>query len=217
MQAALISSFGRTTLGPGIVKIGQAFDNQLVLHDPQAALHHAAIVPSPQGYVLIDLKSARGTFVNEQLVLASGGQLLKVGDVIRIGGMTWTYEVAGAASHAGAPAGAPSSPVLAMPPQGLRRPDLQPTQPDCPAVSPPVSWTPPLAPPQTFARAGPQGTQPAVPPASPLAFRYGSAPPSVPERTSCCCWSGQPRGGRPQRAAEGRHRDRRDDTHICRQ
>ena len=95
VEAALISSYGRTTLGLSNLTIGRAPDNQLVINDPQASSHHAQILPDGQGYLLTDIGSTNGTFVNEQRLFPHSPRLLISGDVIRIGNTAYTYEVSG--------------------------------------------------------------------------------------------------------------------------
>lgn len=95
VEAALISSYGRTTLGSSNLTIGRAPDNQLVISDPQASSHHAQILPDGQGYLLTDIGSTNGTFVNEQRLFPHAPRLLVSGDVIRIGNTNYTYEVSG--------------------------------------------------------------------------------------------------------------------------
>lgn len=54
----------------------------MVLPDPQVSARHATIQQTPQGYVLTDLGSKNGTFVNDrrvQQVLLRGGEHLRVG------------------------------------------------------------------------------------------------------------------------------------------
>src|SRR3984885_11880669 len=96
MEANLIGPGGqRTDLTSNVLTIGRAPDNQMVLQDQQASSHHAEIRPDTQGYLLVDLNSRNGTFVNEQRLMAQTPRLLISGDVIRIGETRFTYEIAG--------------------------------------------------------------------------------------------------------------------------
>jgi FHA domain/Domain of unknown function (DUF4878) len=96
MEAALNSPYGRTILGPAGMTIGRSPDNQLVVNDPQASSHHAQIYPDGQGYLLVDLGSTNGTFVNEQRLIAHSPRMLNAGDVLRIGNTSFSYEAIGA-------------------------------------------------------------------------------------------------------------------------
>jgi hypothetical protein len=92
-----------------------------VLQDPQASSHHAEIRPDAQGYLLVDLNSRNGTFVNEQRLMAQTPRLLISGDVVRIGATQLTYATGGddeATVRAGsAEYGNPAySPTVAVPP-----------------------------------------------------------------------------------------------------
>jgi len=95
MEAALNSPYGRTILGPASVTIGRSPDNQLVINDPQASSHHAQIYPDGQGYLLVDLGSTNGTFVNEQRLISHSPRMLNAGDVVRIGNTSFSYEAIG--------------------------------------------------------------------------------------------------------------------------
>ena len=92
MEAFLQGSFGQIVLGPGVVTIGRALDNRLVVNNPIASSHHAQIRPEGDGYRLNDLGSTNGTFVNEQPVNPHFPHLLRAGDRIRIADMTFLYE-----------------------------------------------------------------------------------------------------------------------------
>ena len=92
MEAYLQGSFGQIVLGPGVVTIGRALDNRLVVDNPIASSHHAQIRPEIDGYCLTDLGSTNGTFVNEQTVNPHVPYLLQAGDRIRIADMTFLYE-----------------------------------------------------------------------------------------------------------------------------
>jgi pSer/pThr/pTyr-binding forkhead associated (FHA) protein len=67
------------------VTLGNHEDNLMVLADPRVSPYHAAISwrADMGAYVIEDLGSGAGTYVNE--VPIAGPQLLRHGDVIRIG------------------------------------------------------------------------------------------------------------------------------------
>lgn len=62
--------------------IGRGIKNDVVIQDSAVSGHHAKIDPVGDRFVLIDLQSKNGTFVNENLVIS---HWLKHGDVISIG------------------------------------------------------------------------------------------------------------------------------------
>src|SRR5260370_41997232 len=95
MEANLTSPLGRTDLTSNVLTMGRAPDNQLVLQDQQASSHHAEIRPDGQGYLLVDMNSRNGTYVNEQRLAPQKPRLLISGDVIRIGETRLTYQIAG--------------------------------------------------------------------------------------------------------------------------
>jgi hypothetical protein len=64
------------------VIIGRESDCQVIVDDRQASRRHARILQTEDGYVLEDLGSKNGTFLNGQPVTAP--QVLKDGDVIGI-------------------------------------------------------------------------------------------------------------------------------------
>ena len=62
--------------------IGRGNKNDVAIQDPAISGHHAKIDPVGDQFVLIDLQSKNGTFINENLVIS---HWLKHGDVISIG------------------------------------------------------------------------------------------------------------------------------------
>lgn len=65
------------------VTIGRQADNTIVLADPQASRRHATITWQAGVFVVQDVGSANGTFVNDRLI--AGPQPLRDGDVLRTG------------------------------------------------------------------------------------------------------------------------------------
>src|SRR6266566_7395492 len=92
MEAALNGSFGRRPLEGGVVSIGRAPDNTLVITDSQSSGHHAEVRPDGQGYSVVDKGSTNGTYVNDQPLAAHAPRPLAAGDRIRIGTSVITYE-----------------------------------------------------------------------------------------------------------------------------
>src|SRR5260370_5114124 len=190
MEAALQGPAGRTALGTGVVTLGRAPDNQLVINDSKASSHHAEISQASdgQGYSITDLGSTNGTFVNEQHIDQNVARSLHVGDTVRIGDTTFTYEVSGASQVAPtiyATPGQGNTPgyqptVAAAPPSfadyGANVQPQQAYQPTPPADTPyPPPPQQPYPPPQTPPYAPLVYAQPGIP---------GYAPPPQPRKKS---------------------------------
>ena len=92
MAATLQSSLGRVVLGSTPLTIGNTSDNQVVLNDPSVSPRHAEIHPEDQGYSITDMGSASGTFLNEGRLVPHEPRLLRQSDVVRIGGILFTYQ-----------------------------------------------------------------------------------------------------------------------------
>jgi hypothetical protein len=75
-------------LALGRTSIGRASDNLVHLLDEAVSRHHGEIVPGPSGYLLRDLGSENGIFVNGE---RTSERLLHDGDVIQIGARTLVY------------------------------------------------------------------------------------------------------------------------------
>lgn len=81
-------------LGDAETKIGKGPQNDIILADPAVSTTHAAIRRDTQGYMLADLGSRNGTFLNEARI--SDPRPLQHGDVIKMGRCTITLRIAGA-------------------------------------------------------------------------------------------------------------------------
>ena len=89
--AALVARDGtRAPLTSGRHVIGRDPGCALVVDDPKVSRRHAEVVGTPDGYLLTDLGSTNGTFVNGRLCRA---QLLGAGDEVTLGSTTWTFSV----------------------------------------------------------------------------------------------------------------------------
>jgi PAS domain-containing protein len=80
-------------LGPR-TSIGRVPDNEICVPTPSISRKHAVIALTPDGYVLTDLESGNGTFVNDQRIKMSK---LKDGDRIRLGNRDFVFRGPGAA------------------------------------------------------------------------------------------------------------------------
>ena len=82
-------SLGEFKLQDGAsLTIGRRKTNDVVIEDPAVSGHHAKIDSLADRFVLIDLQSKNGSFVNEQLIHS---HWLKHEDVIAIGGHTLVF------------------------------------------------------------------------------------------------------------------------------
>ena len=82
--------------------IGRRADNHITIENLAVSGHHAKIDSVGDGYLLTDLQSKNGSFVNEKSVTS---HWLKHGDVITIGKHTLIYSNEEEAGKAAAPAG----------------------------------------------------------------------------------------------------------------
>ena len=76
----------------GLVRIGRAADNEIVLPGVLASAHHAHLLRSDDGLELIDLVSERGTYVNGVKITRSP---LHIGDHVHMGGSAFVVEAPG--------------------------------------------------------------------------------------------------------------------------
>jgi predicted component of type VI protein secretion system len=142
----------------------------LVVNDPSVSRRHALIERRPEGFVVLDQRSANGTFVNNQRVeqaLLQGGQQLRLGAVsfeVRLPGGAPAATAGTVSPHVGTPAMAPPAPAFAP---------AQPTYSAPPPVAsapPPVSAAPAVPAPPAYAGA----------PAAPSFVPLTPATPKVP-------------------------------------
>ena len=96
------SVLSRHFIGRGqSLTIGRRKDNDIVIENLAVSGHHAKIDSVGEGFVLVDLQSKNGSFVNEQLV---SSHWLKDGDLVSIGKHLLVFSTADGASAAAAPA-----------------------------------------------------------------------------------------------------------------
>ena len=97
-------------------KIGRNPDNTLPLQHALVSREHAELTREAQGWTLIDLGSANGTFVDGRRLLPHQPELLAPGAAIRIGPFELTYEPASTPAPAPDRADSPVQPVQAPEP-----------------------------------------------------------------------------------------------------
>jgi pSer/pThr/pTyr-binding forkhead associated (FHA) protein len=83
-------------LGPNVT-IGRLPDNALVIDNPAVSAHHARVFLDGDRYVVEDLRSKNGTYVNEQHV---SRQTLRSGDVVLVGKHKLVFDESAAAEPA---------------------------------------------------------------------------------------------------------------------
>jgi pSer/pThr/pTyr-binding forkhead associated (FHA) protein len=72
------------------IRIGRKNDNDIVLQDMTVSGYHARIEPKSNAFLLMDLHSKNGTFVNESFI---NSYWLNEGDIITVGDYTITFSL----------------------------------------------------------------------------------------------------------------------------
>jgi predicted component of type VI protein secretion system len=110
------------------ISIGRGANNTFVINDAEISRNHARLTKSEAGYLIEDLGSTNGTFINGQKI--SGQQTLKSGDSLQLGeNVVLSYEVVGEGEEATVVAGA-------------ERPAPEPTPTPTPRQAPPAQPKP---------------------------------------------------------------------------
>lgn len=103
------------TLGNAPQTIGRSANNGIVINDPEISRRHAQITPQGEGYVLEDLGSTNGTFINStrlnQPMALKHGDSVAFGDTVRL--RYWAAGMASEIIHATAE----DVPTPALPPK----------------------------------------------------------------------------------------------------
>lgn len=146
--------------------IGRDLTNDIVINDAEISRRHARLVAQAGGYVLEDLGSTNGSFINGQRL--TGPYILKSGETVTLGEhVTLVYEGIYSDPDATIVAGSATSvsPFAPPPPQAVMPPP------------PPVSQQPvmPPPPPPSFSGQIPQGPAIAVEPPAPPKKRRSSS------------------------------------------
>jgi len=75
-------------LNQSLIKIGRQLDNHIILEDPRVSRSHAQLKWINDHFVIFDLNSTGGTFINGQ---RTGQSVLYPGDVISLAGVKFIY------------------------------------------------------------------------------------------------------------------------------
>lgn len=124
-----------------VIMIGRDVTNDVVVGDAEVSRQHSRMTRTPGGYVLEDLGSTNGTFVNGERLMAP--RVLNPGDLVGLGEtVTMTFDAVApeAAATVARPAAAPApEPVQAVQPAPTPAQPIQHTPAAAPAVQPAVA------------------------------------------------------------------------------
>jgi predicted component of type VI protein secretion system len=147
-----------------VVTVGRDVSNDITINDAEVSRNHARLSAQSGGYLMEDLASTNGTFVNGQRLI--GPKLLNPGDVVGLG-ETVVLEFGVMADAAGATviASAPMAPrpAAAPPPPPPAEHATTPPRPPEPEPMPPPTMAEPV-----YAEPPPQPMAPPPPPSAPL-------------------------------------------------
>lgn len=182
------------------ITVGRVQGNDVILGKGNVSKRHSRIVLKDGRFIVVDLKSTNGTYVNGRKITSP--LVVKPGDKIYIGDFIITLDELEAASQpnisAHAPSGAPQGHSSAPAPAETPRPASPPMPAPAPAPPPlehapafPVPAAPPPAPPAapapaaapiTAAPARPAAVSASADPAGPARVRPATMPPPLPPR-----------------------------------
>ena len=83
----------RYPLGDKALLVGRGDDCDIRIQDNSVSRRHASIEPVPEGYMVSDLASTNGTFVNDKQL--DGPRLVHDGDYLRVGNCIYRYLTGG--------------------------------------------------------------------------------------------------------------------------
>jgi hypothetical protein len=158
--------------------IGRDITNRVVINDPEVSRRHAKLTAQMGGYVIEDLGSTNGTFVDGQRLM--GPHALRPGQTVMLGEkIALAYEALGFDPNAtlvgvGSPQTQPTPHDAYAPPAPAEAPVYPP---------PPPAYTPPPAPPAY--------TPPAAPAYQPPAYQEPAYMPPTPPAPAGVGYSGQ--------------------------
>jgi hypothetical protein len=84
LRLADLASFG-LDVQAGVVRMGRAPDNDVTIDNQRVSRYHAQLRLVESSWLVYDLDSTNGTFVDQQRVLSSQPQVLRPGSTLRLG------------------------------------------------------------------------------------------------------------------------------------
>ena len=170
-------------LAKDVVTLGRDVNNDLVINDAEVSRNHGRLTSQSGGYLIEDLASTNGTFVNGQRLI--GPKLLNPGDVVGLGEtivLEYSYIAdAGATVVASGPAQRMMEEPPTAPPQ-TPQPEPAPMMAPEPAYNPPPAMAPeppPMMAPEPMMAATSSGPSPMMAP-EPVYNPLPAAPPPPP-------------------------------------
>ena len=188
------------------ITIGRVQGNDVVLPKGNVSKRHARIVLKDGKFIIVDLKSTNGTYVNGRKITSP--LVVKQSDKIYIGDFILGVEDAalGRGATAAPTAPPPMAPPVAPPMAPPAAAPAAMAPPSAPPVAPPMAppSAPPVAPPMAPPVAAPSAPPPMAPPSAPPARSNPSVPPPLaapqPERSQSSPPVPPPRAPRPSQA-----------------
>jgi hypothetical protein len=121
-------------LSEEVIMMGRDVTNDIVIGDAEMSRQHARLTRTPGGYVVEDLGSTNGTFVNGERLMAP--RVLNPGDLVGMGEtVTMTFDAVSPESAATV-ARPPAGPAKAVPPVQQAAPPVQQAVPHAVAAAP---------------------------------------------------------------------------------
>ena len=157
------------------VTIGRDAVNTIVINDSEISRRHARMELRGAAYVIQDLGSTNGTFINGTRI--SGMQVLNAGDTVSFGqGIVLVYEPVADLNATVLSAKAPQPPTAAQRqtplPSSAPRPAVTPPPAPRPPVTPPPAPRPAAVPPPVYSGQVPAGPVPMPPEPAPARKKF---------------------------------------------
>src|SRR5215467_16000350 len=139
----------RETFDKNEINVGRVQGNDLMLPKGNVSKHHARLLYRDGRFIVTDLKSTNGTYVNGRKIAQA--TIVREGDKIYIGDFILRIDGGAASTEAEPPPGAADQSGMGAPPPGMPAP---------PPPNMPQMMQPPQMPPPAFPQQAPQPPMP---------------------------------------------------------